>query len=87
MLELFSHSVRIGGLAFPEMFVSVLFLLWTSTTLIKLVRNTILFTGLIIGLHWSLGVHTQLNYLLGLSECGPDFDSVWGIFNCSDLIQ
>ena len=32
--------------------------------------------------HYIFGVHTQLNYWLGLSQCPPNLDSLSGIFEC-----
>lgn len=36
--------------------------------------------GIII--HYIFGVNTQLNYLLGLTKCKPDYNSLSGIFDC-----
>lgn len=38
--------------------------------------------GLAIVVHAYFGVHTELNYWLGISKCPPDFNSVSGIFDC-----
>lgn len=35
-----------------------------------------------VGVHYTFGVNTELNYRLGLS-CKPDFNSLTGIFPCN----
>lgn len=85
-IELLSRNVRLGGFAFPETIVSLIVLLWASHNWKTFTRNTLLYVASVVGIHWVVGAHTQLNYLLGVSECGPDYTTLFGIFNCTDIV-
>jgi hypothetical protein len=57
--------VLIGIVAIPKKLES-----WSKYLLVVFI------TGIFV--HWLFNIHTQLNWQLGLSECPPNFDSLYG---------
>lgn len=79
------RHIRVLGFAFPEMVMTLLLSIFLTCRynngLIGLFKWFFMLVGLAIVVHYSFGVNTELNYLLGLS-CQPDFNSLTGIFPC-----
>lgn len=53
----------------------------TQLFILSIAFLVLIFTTAII-VHYVFNFNTQLNYMLGLSSCKPDYDSLFGIFNC-----
>lgn len=53
-----------------------------SKTISTIVKYIIFSFIIIILVHYYFNVNTQLNYQLSLSKCPPNFNSLFGIFDC-----
>ncbi len=85
---IFLRHIRVFGLfAFPETFATLL-LIWfilrksNNKSLVRTLLVLSITLTITIATHFIFKVNTQLNYMLGLAECPPDYNSVTGIFTC-----
>ena len=91
---LFLRKIRIFGLSSFEVILTLLALIifllsiyvYKKPSLNELIILSLTFIFFIFSFgiiaHYIFNVNTKLNYMLGLSKCKPNFNSLSGIFNC-----
>lgn len=86
---LYFRHIRIFGLSSLELIPTFLVIYFLASIYCKInfwsyhfPRNLFLIFSFAIFIHYIFEVNTQLNWMLNLSKCPPDYNSLTGIFNC-----